>query len=139
MIDVGKYRTLIHGLHSAARICFEENRALSDFILEAAKSINDLIEQYELLNNKTNKAVDTIFTILESQDACICDYCKHFTPCPQRACDYFCEGEGTADGANPTFRWTCMDFDYGTCPVLEDTPCNGCFDGGCKGFEWIGQ
>ena len=32
-------------------------------------------------------------------------------------------------------KWTCMDFNCGTCSKLEDTPCNECFENNMRGFE----
>ena len=59
-----------------------------------------------------------------------------------KECDKYIEGVGGygQDGKHfPDWKWSCMDFDFGTCPRLEDTPCNECFDNDCKGFEWRGN
>lgn len=68
----------------------------------------------------------------------ICDYCKHYIKCEGEDCVYFISGTGDAEGKYPDFKWTCEDFNYGTCQMLESTPCNGCFDNKYKGFDWKG-
>ena len=61
-----------------------------------------------------------------------CEFCAHYYPCPSlpQDCKHYCEGIG-AQGENgqeyPDFKWTCQDFNFGTCGALENTPCNGCF------------
>jgi hypothetical protein len=42
---------------------------------------------------------------------------------------------GYIDGEKVNCIWSCEDFDFGTCKMLENTPCNGCFDNDLSGFE----
>lgn len=82
---------------------------------------------------------DLMELVMESED--ICKYCKNNTECKGKDCEKYCEGKGGygKDGQHfPDWKWTCEDFDFGTCPLLEDTPCNGCFENDCGGFEWRG-
>ena len=65
-----------------------------------------------------------------------CTLCRHYTPCSGRSCPSFCEGVGDAEGKYPDWHWSCEDFQYGSCPVLENTPCFECIQNGYKGFEW---
>ena len=72
----------------------------------------------------------------------ICSYCKNNIECKDKECKKYCEGKGAygQDGQYfPDWRWNCKDFDFGTCPLLENTPCNGCFENNAKGFEWRGN
>jgi hypothetical protein len=69
----------------------------------------------------------------------LCDYCKHHISCD--GCELYEEGEGsyTIDGIyQGEMAYSCKDFNFGTCSKRVNTPCNGCFDNDCKGFEWEG-
>lgn len=72
------------------------------------------------------------------KDICLCDYCIYHVPCKGKNCAEFCEGHKVTDpdGNEVEFRWTCMDFNFGQCPLLEDTPCNDCND---DNFLWNGK
>lgn len=75
---------------------------------------------------------------LESEDPC--KYCKHNFSCPGKQCPHYIEGRGAVDkkGFKYDWQWCCMDFRYGECDVLENTPCNGCMQNNMSGFEWRG-
>lgn len=78
--------------------------------------------------------------VMKSED--ICHYCKNNIECKEEECEKYIEGQGGygQDGQHfPDWKWNCKDFDFGTCPLLENTPCNECFDNNCKGFEWRGN
>lgn len=82
------------------------------------------------------------FTELVIKSENICHYCKNNIECKGKDCEKYIEGQGGygQDGQHfPDWKWTCKDFDFGTCPLLENTPCNECFDDNCKGFEWRGN
>ena len=64
-----------------------------------------------------------------------CDYCKNKIICKSKKCPKYCSGIGDAEGKFPTMKWTCEDFNFGTCTVMEDTPCNGCIFNNYSGFE----
>lgn len=87
-----------------------------------------------------NLEEELIDLIMESEN--ICSYCNNNIECKGKKCEKYCEGKGGygQDGQHfPDWKWTCMDFDYGTCPLLENTPCNECFDNNCRGFYWRGN
>ena len=124
---------------------------------EGIKLVNEAADKIEwlqkLVDDMTNDHfVDTLdfysercqkleedFTELVMQSEDICSYCKNKIECKGRECEKYREGIGDADGKFPDWKWTCMDFDFGTCFLLEDTPCNGCFENNTKGFEWRGN
>ena len=91
----------------------------------------DMLEQYEQLKK------DFLELVMESENTC--SYCKNNIECKSKKCEKYCSGVGDADGKFPSWKWTCEDFDFGTCPLLENTPCNGCFENNLKGFEWRGS
>lgn len=71
----------------------------------------------------------------------VCDLCANNLKCQGRECEKFCEGDapaGVDQCGRPysAFHWTCEDFNFGTCPKLENTPCNGCYDDNYRGFRW---
>lgn len=73
---------------------------------------------------------------------CMCEYCKHNIPCLGEDCEYYQSGVGMYDenGKYYDTKWTCMDFDFGTCEKLAHTPCQFCFvmDDDYN-FEWNGK
>ena len=127
---------------------------------EGVKLVNEAADKIEwlqkLVDDMTNDHfVDTLdfymerchkleedFTELLMDSENICHYCKNNIVCKSEKCEKYCEGVGGygQDGRHfPDWKWTCKDFDFGTCPLLENTPCNECFDNNCKGFEWRGN
>ena len=89
--------------------------------------------------HREQAAVEDMTAVLKRDSDDICAYCKNRIECKNEQCEKYSSGVGDVDGNYPDWKWTCMDFDYGTCSLLADTPCNGCFDDDCKGFEWRGQ
>lgn len=75
------------------------------------------------------------------KSADICDYCKHNTECKGKDCPKYISGKGCIDenGKYYDWKWSCKDLNFGECPLLENTPCNGCIGNGSKGFEWRGN
>ena len=72
-----------------------------------------------------NLEADFMELIMESKR--ICHYCKNNVECKGEQCAKYCEGKGGygQDGQHfPNWEWTCKDFDFGTCDMLENTPCN---------------
>ena len=76
--------------------------------------------------------------ILHHDDAC--KYCKHNQPCHGKECEHYVEGRDAWDhnGCKHDWQWSCMDFNFGECTKLENTPCNGCIKNYMSGFEWRG-
>lgn len=76
--------------------------------------------------------------ILNKDD--VCKYCKHNQPCRGKQCEFYIEGKGAWDhkGCKHDWEWNCIDFSFGECPMLENTPCNGCIQNKRRGFEWRG-
>lgn len=75
--------------------------------------------------------------MLKEYDDDLCGKCKNN---PHVVCDKTCpdyvEGRGgTFNGRYVNFAWSCLDFDYGDCPRLENTLCYKCFDNGFDHFE----
>ena len=124
---------------------------------EGIKLVNEAADKIEwlqkLIDDSTNDHfVDTLdfysercqkleedFLELVMQSENICSYCKNNIECKGKECKKYREGVGDVDGRFPDWKWTCMDFDFGTCFLLEDPPCNVCFENDCKGFEWRGN
>lgn len=119
---------------------YQENKKLhNDLIMQQALAQNgqSAIETNKLINKKLQIAMNDIKT-LASQTGDICSYCKHYQPCEKEQCIHYIEGVGATDekGKYLDWKWTCMDWNYGTCNKLENTPCNGCMDNDDNGFEW---
>ena len=121
---------------------------------EGIKLVNEAADKIEwlqkLVDNSTNDHfVDTLdfysercqnlendFMELVMQSDDICKFCENKIECKKKECEKYCEGIGDADGKFPDWKWTCEDFDFGTCPMMIDTPCYECFDNNYSGFKW---
>lgn len=104
----------------------------------AIETNRQLVQQIVALKAERNAAIEDIKKAIDGE--LICNFCKHDYECQGEGCDKYTEGVGATDenGNYHDWKWTCMDFDYGTCPKLEDTPCNECFENNLRGFEWRG-
>lgn len=105
---------------------------------QTADLIRSLQAQLAESQRREKAAVENMTAVLKRDSDDICAYCKNRIECEGQQCEKYSSGVGDVDGNYPDWQWTCMDFDYGTCSLLEDTPCNGCFDDDYKGFEWRG-
>jgi hypothetical protein len=101
---------------------------------------DELTARAEAAEAERDAAVEDMTAVLRRDSDDICAYCKNLIECKGEGCECFEQGKGgTSDGKEyPDFKWTCMDFDYGTCRMMKNTPCNGCFENDCSGFEWRG-
>lgn len=119
-----------------------ENKQLrNDLIMQTALAQNgqSAIETNKQLTKQLNAAIEDIKKAINSDD--VCSFCKRDASCQGEKCDKYIEGRGMKFENTDQYideKWTCMDFEYGTCPKLEDTPCNGCFENDMSGFEWKG-
>ena len=119
-------------------------------------SAADKIEQFQRLIDDTinDHYIDTLefyaercqsleedFTELAMESEKICRYCKNNIECKGKKCDKYIEGKGCWDDKRcyHDWIWSCEDFNFGTCDMLENTPCNGCFENNNRGFEWRGN
>ena len=103
----------------------------------AAKTIEKLNDENRQFTEKFSAlSKDFYEIIIKSED--VCKYCKHYQPCEGKNCKDYIEGKGAWDDKHCYYDWvwSCQDFNYGECPKLENTPCNGCnFE---NNFEWKG-
>lgn len=114
--------------------CCKAERELEQLRTENAS----LREQLAESQRREQAAVEDMTAVLKRDSDYICAYCKNRIECKNEQCEKYSSGVGDVDGNYPDWKWTCMDFNYGTCSLLEDTPCNGCIEDDCKGFEWRG-
>ena len=95
---------------------------------------------YEKLLHKYKRLEkDFIELVMKSKD--ICDYCKNHIECRGKDCPKYVESKDCWDDkrCRHDWAWSCRDFQFGTCDMLEETPCNGCIQNNNKGFEWRGN
>lgn len=92
------------------------------------------------MDNKNFEALLKDFKELILNPDDVCKFCRHNQPCNGKSCDDYIEGNGVWDNKNCHYdwQWNCMDFDFGECSKLENTPCNGCIKNNMRGFEWRG-
>lgn len=100
--------------------------------------VDRLQARAEAAEARADAAVEDMTAVLKRDSDDICKYCKHIIECKGQNCDGYCSGAGDIDGNYPDWKWTCEDFNFGTCVKMENTPCNGCFENDCGGFEWRG-
>ena len=105
--------------------------------------INDIINALQKLSEENKQLVKQLNAAVEDLkkafwDDEVCTYCKHNYHCGDTECDVYIEGVGMTDenGHYYDWKWSCRNFDWGTCSKLEDTPCNGCDL--INHFEWRG-
>lgn len=92
-----------------------------------------------------NQFLEQMLHIAEERDLIIkkycdeiCSYCENHVDCKGKNCKAYIEGEqGFINDKPVDFHWSCEDFNYGTCPMMENTPCNGCFERDYDGFRYI--
>ena len=102
----------------------------------AIETNKQLVQQIVALKAERDAAVEDLKKALWDDE--ICSYCKHNYHCGDTECDEYIEGVGMTDekGTYYDWKWSCRDFDWGTCAKLEDTPCNQCDL--INHFEWRG-
>ena len=95
---------------------------------------------YEELLDKYNRLKEDFMELIMKSEN-ICHYCKNDIECKGKDCEKYVEGRGCWDDkrCHHDWAWSCRDFDFGTCDMLENTPCNGCFKNNNEGFEWRGN
>ena len=109
---------------------YAENKQLrNDLIMQTALAQNrqGTIETNKQLTRKIDALLkDFKEVVIEAED--VCKYCKNYQPCEGKNCKDYIEGEGAWDDKHCYYDWvwSCQDFNYGECPKLENTPCNGC-------------
>ena len=124
--------------------------ALEKFSTENQQLRNELIMKTALAQNIQNNIDNNKYSekkfqallkdfkkfMLDSDD--VCKYCKHHQPCESEKCVHLIKGRGAWDhkGCKYDWQWTCEDFNFGECPKLENTPCNGCIKNNFRGFEY---
>ena len=113
----------------------------NDLIMQTAIAQNGQsdIEDNKVLKRKYEALLNDFKEfMLNTDDAC--KYCKHNQPCHGKECGLYIEGREAWDhnGCKHDWAWSCMDFNFGECPMLENTPCNGCIKNNMKNFEWRG-
>ena len=101
--------------------------------------VDRLQARAEAAEARADAAVEDMTAVLKCDLDDICKYCKHIIECKGQNCDGYCSGAGDIDGNYPDWKWSCEDFNFGTCVKMENTPCNGCFENDCGGFEWRGK
>jgi hypothetical protein len=87
------------------------------------------------LDNK-DKIIKFLINRLSKVDCDLCSLCKNIIACEEKKCEKYISGIGDAEGKYPEWKWSCMDFDFGECPLMENTPCNGCIQNDSGGFEF---
>lgn len=85
-----------------------------------AHKLEELVEKLEAAKTDIKAAISS---------NTYCELCKHYVVCAGRQCPEYIEGVGATNVNGrefPDFKWSCEDFNYGQCPLLENTPCGDC-------------
>lgn len=104
------------------------------FIRCQAQDVSRRELKLEKANDLLRSALEKYIT--ENGDD-ICEHCKNHIPCTPDDCDKYEEGSGGWINCQRVddFKWSCKDFDYGTCDKMAGTPCDGCFRSDYSGFN----
>ena len=106
-----------------------ENEKLKAELERKNKAIENMADIIKSAYKQRDAAVaDIRFMLSHPDDGC--DLCGNKRECKEEKCPAYTSGIGAIDQQSgkeyPDFKWTCMDFEHGTCDFLENTPCNGC-------------
>lgn len=100
----------------------------ADALREAVILIQALSVDSDTWKRRAEALERDLHSVIKSvDDGCL--LCAHHHPCPGKDCPQYVAGIGATgkDGKEyHDFKWTCEDFEFGTCPAMENTPCNGC-------------
>jgi len=91
--------------------------------------------EYEKVKAENEELKRRLERVIKDNCEDICKHCKNQIECKSKECEAYVSGVGDIDGKYPTMKWSCEDFDFGTCPMMEKTPCNGCVDNDYCGFK----
>lgn len=108
--------------------------------------IEEAVDTLEKLDNEKKQYIIKLESLLKDFKEFmlnlgdVCRYCKHNQPCQGKKCEQYIKGVGVEGLNGYTHDWqrSCEDFNFGACPKLENTPCNGCIKNNMSGFEWRG-
>ena len=118
----------------------DENKQLrNDLLMQTAlvQNMQNTIENNKEFTKKFEALLKDFKEFMLNPDD-VCKYCKHNQPCYGKECELYVEGRGAWDkqGCKHDWEWSCEDFNFGECPKLENTPCNGCIKNNMQGFKW---
>ena len=116
----------------------EVKKLRSELIMQTALAESREINAQEYKRQYGALLKDFEGLIINLKDSC--EYCKHHQPCDGKKCEHYIEGRGVEDNKNCHYdwQWSCQDFNFGECPKLENTLCNGCIQNNMRGFKWRG-
>lgn len=124
--------------------CIYRNIGIVNAILDELKKNIELVESTtetnKVLAEKLIRLSKLTQHALFDYDFDSCEYCRHYLKCEGKDCSYYEEGHGMTDDKGnkcPDMKWTCMDFNYGTCRKYEEesnTFCKECKNG--SNWEW---
>lgn len=109
------------------------------FIENAINALEKLNSENKQLTNKCEALLRDFKEFMLNRDN-PCKYCKHNQPCKGEKCEAYIKSKDAWDhnGCKHDWEWSCEDFNFGECPKLENTPCNGCIKNNMSGFEYKG-
>ena len=110
------------------------DRSLPYYTMIAAAARKAFLEIEKLRKELEETKIERNMLAQKSDDPC--SLCANHVKCDGKSCECYECGVGDADGKYPNFRWSCEDFNFGTCRKLENTPCNGCIENNHAGFVW---
>lgn len=97
--------------------------------------INELCSAIEDLERQVSHYKELYISAIKKMDCDICEKCSNYHKCDGEKCPSYSSGRGGYIGDKyHDFKWTCEDFNYGECAMLENTPCKGCFEHNFSGF-----
>lgn len=103
-------------------------KSVMDTPRDPAVQIKALSKENKQLRKRLDASLKDMRTLVKNADNG-CDVCAHHHVCAGKQFPEYIEGVGVkwSDESDiPNMRWSCMDFEFGTCPMLQDTPCADC-------------
>lgn len=97
--------------------------------------INELCDAIDDLERLVSHYKELYVSAIKSMDCDICEKCIYYHECKGEDCPSYISGRGGYIGEKYyDYKWSCKDFNYGECAVLENTPCKDCFNNDFSGF-----
>jgi hypothetical protein len=136
-----RYLMLTEVADRLTQLSAENKQLRNDLIMQTALAQNgqSAIETNRQLKQKYKELLNDFKELILNPDD-VCVYCKYNQPCYGKECEFYIEGNEAWDhkGCKHDWEWSCKDFNFGECPKLENTLCNGCLKNNMNNFEWRG-
>lgn len=114
-----------------------KNLSTMDVVMKQLRSGFQAMTREEKLGEENSFLRTALIDHIKHWNDDLCKHCSNRISCEKRECERYQEGVGGwLNGQRvEDLRWSCRDFDFGTCGKMVGTPCEGCFENDYYGFS----